>query len=227
MSRMAAKPDSLSDVRRENFRAYCRRKGWQNEGGRWATTAISNAVGKPINKVSDLLNGKGSFGASIARDIEAAAGDLHAGELDGLGNGDSPFVEVRRVAVKFSNGHGQVVDREDDGPPLSFRSDYLRKLQIPHKKAVVVAADGDSNYPKIVNGAVVLINIADRDRLNGEFFAFRADGELLIKRLTRMPDGKILATAENSDFKPKLKIYDEKVDDFEVIGRAVWTGVEL
>lgn len=224
---MAAKPDPLSDVRREAFRAYCRRKGWQNEGGRWSTTAISNAVGKPVNKVSDLLNGKGSFGAAIARDIEATAGDLHPGELDGMGQGDTPFVEIRRVAVKFSNGHGQVVDREDDRPPLSFRADFLRKLSIPVGKAVVVDADGDSNYPKILPGAVVLINSSDRERLNGEFFAFRADGNLLIKRLTRMPDNRILATAENSDFKPKLTFYDEKTDDFEVIGKAVWTGVEL
>lgn len=67
----------------------------------------------------------------------------------------------------------------------------------------------------------------ERERSNGDFSAFRAEGNLLIKRLTRMPDGKVLATAENSEFKPKLTIYDEKTDDFEVIGRAVWTGVEL
>lgn len=36
----------------------------------------------------------------------------------------------------------------------------------------------------------------------------------------------IRATAANSDFKPKIKIYTD-ADDFEVIGRAVATGVEL
>jgi phage repressor protein C with HTH and peptisase S24 domain len=100
-------------------------------------------------------------------------------------------------------------------------------MSIPAGKAVVVEAEGSSNYPKIVPGAVVLINSSDRERFNGEFFAFRADGNLLIKRLTRMPDGRIMATAENSDFKPKMTFYDERTDDFEVIGRAVWTGVEL
>lgn len=221
---MAAKPDPLSDVRREAFRAYCRKKGWQAENGRWATTAISKAVGKPVNKVSDLLNGKGSFGASIARDIEGAVSDLAPFELDG--GAESDFVSVRRADVRFSNGHGQVVYREDDRPPLSFRADYLRKLRIPQGMAVVVDAQGISNEPKIVDGAVVLINTEDKTNLNGGFFAFRVNGELLIKRLEKIDGVGILATAENSNFRPKNKVYTD-AEEFEVIGRAVWTGSEL
>lgn len=140
---------------------------------------------------------------------------------------DTPeFVEVRRIDVSFSNGEGRVVYSEDDRPPLSFRADYLRKLGINKGNAIVVDANGISNEPKIRDGAVVLLNRADKTRLNGEFFAFRVDGELLIKRLHRVEGVGILATAENSDFKPKTKIYTDS-DDFEVIGRAVWTGIEL
>lgn len=157
----------------------------------------------------------------------AAYARMSEDELLREGADDSEFVSVRRADVQFSNGLGRVEYLEDDRPPLSFRADYLRRLNIPVGKAVVIDADGDSNYPKIVSGAVVLINSAERDRFNGEFFAFRADGNLLIKRLTRLPDGRIMATAENSDFKPKMSFYDEKTDDFEVIGRAVWMGVEL
>lgn len=222
---MPAKPDPLSAQRREAFREYCRRRGWQNENGTWATTAISAAIKKPVNKVSDLLNGKGSFGAAIARDIEAAVGDLNSGELDGLA-GASPFVEVYRADVQFSNGSGKVVYHEDDKPPLSFRADFLRKLRIAKGDAVVVDAVGVSNDPTIREGAVVLLNRGDRDRLNGDFFAFRADGELLIKRLQRLEGVGILATSDNPNFKPKQRVYSGN-EDFEVIGRAVWTGIEL
>lgn len=138
----------------------------------------------------------------------------------------SEFVEVRRVDVSFSNGEGRVVYHEDERPPLSFRADYLRKLGINKGNAIVVDATGISNEPRIRDGAVVLLNRADRTRLNGDFFAFRVNGELLIKRLHRVEGVGILATAENSDFKPKTKVYTE-ADDFEVIGRAVWTGIEL
>lgn len=226
---MAAKADPLSEVRRDNFRDYARRKGWQNDNGTWATTAISKAVGKPTNKVSDLLNGKGSFGAAIARDIEEACHDLRPGELDGLGGAaaEGEFVAVRRADVKFSNGTGAVVYYEDDKPPLSFRRDFLQRIGIPPGRAVVVEAAGISNEPKIIDGAVVLVNTADRERLNGDFFAFRADGELLIKRLEPLDGIGVLATAENPNYKPKTRIYKEGVDDWEVIGRAVWTGSTL
>lgn len=155
----------------------------------------------------------------------ASFGGMTVEELIGMPlESDGEFVAVRRADVQFSNGHGTVVYGVDDMPPLSFRADFLRKIGIAKGNAVVVEADGYSNEPAIMDGAVVLVDTGDRDRLAGEFFAFRADGELLIKRLERLGDVGIVATAENSNFKPKMKVYREGVDDFEVIGRARWVG---
>lgn len=93
---------------------------------------------------------------------------------------------------------------------------------------MVVEAVGNSNEDKIRDGAVVLVNTSDNSNLNGRFFAFRVDGELLIKRLTKMPGVGVVATAENSNFSPKVKIYAEAEElDFEVLGHAVWTGTLL
>lgn len=143
-----------------------------------------------------------------------------------IDDGISGFVEVPRAGVKFSNGHGRVVYFDEDKPPLSFRSEFLRKLGITVGNAVVVEAEGDSNDPTIKGGSVVLINRGDRERLNGKLFAFRYDGELLIKRLEFIEGVGILATADNPHFNPKTRVYKDLVD-FEVIGRAVWVGVEL
>lgn len=141
---------------------------------------------------------------------------------------EDEFVQVRRADVKFSNGHGQIVYHVDDKPPLSFRADFLRKLNIPSGRAVVVEAVGNSNEDKIQDGAIVLVNTSDNNNLNGRFFAFRVDGELLIKRLNRMPGVGVVATAENSNFTPKVKIYPEADEiEFEVLGHAVWTGALL
>lgn len=138
------------------------------------------------------------------------------------------FVSVRHADVAFSNGTGQVVYHEDDRPPLMFRADFLRKLGIAQGNAVVVDSAGNSNEPRIVDGSVVLVNRGDKERLDGDFFAFRFDGELMIKRLEHVEGVGILATAENPNFKPKQKIYrDFDPNSFEVIGRAVWTGSTL
>lgn len=142
------------------------------------------------------------------------------------GHAIGDFVAVRRADVRFSNGSGHVVYSEDDHPPLVFRADFLRRMGVAVGNAVVVEAYGVSNEPKIPDGAVVLVNRGDRERLNGDLFAFRVDGELLIKRLQRIDGVGILATADNPNFKPKQKVY-ANVGDFEVIGKAVWTGTVL
>lgn len=80
------------------FQDYCRSKGWQHDNGRWNITTISTACGKPANKVSDLLNGTGSFGALIAREIEAALG-LPKHFLDGVEAWPFPGIEPQRFSA--------------------------------------------------------------------------------------------------------------------------------
>lgn len=137
------------------------------------------------------------------------------------------FTFIRRASVKFANGVSSVVYEDEDHPPLAFRSDYLRRLGISEGSAVVVQAKGPSNLPKISDGSVVLVDTADRHILNGDFFAFRYEDDLLIKRLTRMDGVGVLAVAENSDFKPKQLVYRETDEGFSVIGKAKWIGAEL
>lgn len=92
---------------------------------------------------------------------------------------------------------------------------------------MIVDADGDSNFPTIRPGSVVLLNQADKENLNGDFFGFYEGNRLLIKRLSRVDGVGVLAVADNPDFRPKTKVYTEGDESFGVIGRAVWTGVEL
>lgn len=139
---------------------------------------------------------------------------------------EDDFVAVRRADVRFANGLGEIYYEADDKPPLVFRMDFLRRLGIKSGKAVVVDSRGISNEPKIRDRSVVLVNEGDKEHLDGDFFAFRYDGELLIKRLERVDGVGILATAENSNFRPKSRLYTN-LDDFEVIGRCVWEGAEL
>jgi hypothetical protein len=90
-----SKLDPDTAARRERFRAYCRGRGWENPDGTWMVTAIATATGKPRTKISNLLNATGSFGAGIARELEAAL-DLRKGYLDGLCDGaeEWPFAGV-------------------------------------------------------------------------------------------------------------------------------------
>lgn len=177
-----------------------------------AAVAYAKGLGVPLSQISPRF---------------AELVDSATDHLDGL-PADGQFKPVRRADVSFSNGHGAVVYHEDERPPLVFRTDFLRKLGISNGNAVVVDAEGISNEPKIVDGSVVLVDRGDTTQLDGDFFAFRFEGELLIKRLQELKGIGILATAENPAFKPKTKVYTEsEMDRFEIIGRAVWMGANL
>lgn len=144
---------------------------------------------------------------------------------------ESDFVAVRRAAVSFSQGHGRVVYDVGEKAPLSFRREFLRRLGISDRAAVVVDSEGYSNEPDIPDRAVLLVHTAQSARSHvraSKFYAFRRDGELFVKKLYPQKDGTLRAVSANPDkvAYPDILI-DEKTDDFESIGRVVWMGAEL
>lgn len=199
-------------------------------------TQLSQRLGISYQAVKKAVEG-GRFGTENHLAAAHILGVRSEWLANGSGSRDAPeprhaidpdeFAFVHRADVAFANGVGKVAYHEDEKPPLVFRRDFLRKLGIAEGDAVVVDGIGHSNIPKIPDGSVVLVNKGDRTRLDGDFFAFRASGELLIKRLEKLENIGVLATAENPDFKPKTKVYAAGTDDFEVIGRAVWAGSVL
>lgn len=199
------------------------------------TRALANELGVSYQAINKLLHGT-SKSLSAKNNVKAASFLKVSAAWLATGRGDmlmtpapesaDNFTEVHRAQVKFSNGTGQLVYFVEDAPPLMFRKDFLSQMHVKPDDAVVVTAAGISNAPRIVDGAVVLVNRADREPLDGSFFAFRVDGELFIKRLEKIQGVGVLATADNTNFTPRTRVYNHG-SDFEVIGRAVWVGAVL
>lgn len=141
---------------------------------------------------------------------------------------DDDFVEVERAEVAFSNGRGHLVFVEGKRSSLSFRRDYLRRIGVSTKHATVVNAQGRSNEPDIKDGSVLLVNRAPQEIRNGKFYAFRKDGELLVKKLFVREGGSILAQSANDDKEeyPDI-ILESETEDFELLGRVMWMAAEL
>ena len=235
---MTSKKAIVTDEHREEARAL--REIWnrvkprnQREFGAEFGIGGQTAVSNFLSGTSALsLKAAAGFAAGLGCRIEDFSPRLAApaAQIAELTPPPPPssdeYTSVRHANVRFANGTGKVAYISEDKPTLVFRTDFLRKAGVSQANAVVVDAVGHSNEPKIPDGSIVLVNRGDKERLNGEFFAFRADGELLIKRLQEVPGVGVLATAENQSFKPKQVMYREG-DDFEVIGRAVWAGISL
>lgn len=216
-----AKKDPLGELRRARFREYCEDKGWSNADGTWNVVQISAALGKKTAYVSNVLNGHGSFGSTAAREFEAALG-LSSYFFDG--NTDDDFIDVPRVNVKVSAGHGATPEVEEVIGNLKFTRDFLRSCGVSVQGARVVDVRGPSMEPTIKDGAVLLVSTNNREPVEGQIFAMVRPSEgLIVKRLMRQ-NGQWVARSDNREHA------DIPIDDGEpitIIGRAIWMGAKL
>ena len=148
--------------------------------------------------------------------IKDALKDIKAREVHGL-----HYTEVPLREATGSMGGGSTETGSRTIAYLSFRSEWIR-AKGNAKFMSVIRAFGDSMYPTIQDGSVVLVDEGRKQFVRGKIFYIRFDGQMYIKRLVEI-EGKIFVTSDND--KNMLSIED--ADDFEIIGRCIWTGREL
>lgn len=204
---------------------YCISQGWvsRKNAALGSASELKKRLGKTDSYWSDLLRGKKSFTADLARKIEDGLG-LSRYFLDEE-QPNSPFEEVKRVNAAFSAGAGSEPDIYEEVSTLSFRRDFLSACGASPESARVVDVKGFSMEPTIPNGAVLLINTANTEPRNNTIFALVSQHRgLVVKRLIKKDDVWV-ARSDNPDGNPDFPIDDG--EPVKIIGRAVWMGAKL
>ncbi|WP_454676649.1 LexA family transcriptional regulator [Achromobacter marplatensis] len=135
------------------------------------------------------------------------------------------FIPIRRLDVRVSAGHGEVVLSEDEKSRLSFRADFLRSSGATPQHTVSVSVRGDSMEPLIPDGATILVNRGATSIINGKIYAFRQHDEVKVKRLYK-GNGGFIARSENAAVYSDLHLSFED-PAIEIIGRAFWVGFKV
>lgn len=144
--------------------------------------------------ISQLINGKASFGEKAARRLEATygmpikfldSGASSSQEIDIESNPDYPAVQKVRIKVSAGiTGYG-IDSYEDDGSMIVFKAEWYRDNKFNPDKLIALTVSGDSMIPTLYDGDTVVINTADTDLKDGEVFVFNLDGEVVIKRAVK------------------------------------------
>lgn len=157
--------------------------------------------------------------------------------LDWLATGDGPVMSNEREAaldaeyafipryeVRAGAGFGQPVLSEEVQGFLAFRQDWIRqRLRRNPANLVVIEAFGDSMYPTISDGDVMLVDISE-DRVRGSaIYVVGAGNEAVVKRVELRLDGSLLVKSDNPSYEPIILPRDD-TDELRVIGKVVWTG---
>ncbi|PLX96698.1 MAG: hypothetical protein C0622_14210 [Desulfuromonas sp.] len=138
----------------------------------------------------------------------------------------SEFVLVPRYNVQASMGGGADVHSEQVVDHLAFKRTWLKEMDLQAEHLALITAKGDSMYPTIKDGCLMLIDTRKDQSIRDGIYVLRWDGALLAKRLQRLLDGAILVKSDNPIYQ-EIKAEKDQVELLDIIGRVVWSGGKI
>lgn len=139
------------------------------------------------------------------------------------------FVFFPKLEYRWSCGNGgpdhDSVEATDK--TLPFTTSWVQREGWSPKTHFTMRAAGDSMEPTIQDKAPVVVDISEAGKVvrSGSIYAIKIDGEPLLKRLDKLPGGRVRVRADNPS--PSYAAFEVDEGQIEVVGRAVWTPVRL
>lgn len=122
--------------------------------------------------------------------------------------------------VRPSAGAGSVSPNQQSTSVVAFDRGWLREIGVNPGYAVVLFADGDSMYPTIPNGSAMVVDTSKLEIRHGCIYVFDLDGDLMVKRIERLPDGTIDLISDNRDRYPTRNVTKDRLEKMHVVGRV-------
>ena len=124
------------------------------------------------------------------------------------------------LEVRPSAGHGAVATSDRPTSFMAFNRRWLRDIGVNPIFASILIAEGDSMFPTIPNGSPMLVDTSQTEIRHGCIYAFDLDGDLMVKRIERLPDGTIDLISDNKERYPTRNISRDRLAQMNVVGRV-------
>ncbi len=135
---------------------------------------------------------------------------------------DVPFFKE----IELAAGSGRMIDIDHNGYKLRFARSTLRRSGIVPENAACVSVTGNSMAPVLPNGAVVGVDMGNKNVIDGKIYAIEHAGMLRVKILYRIPGG-LRIRSYNKDEYADEDYTGEKADEIRIIGWVFWYSVML
>ncbi|CDL20180.1 probable transcription regulator NMA0738 [Klebsiella pneumoniae IS53] len=131
---------------------------------------------------------------------------------------------VPRYNVAAAAGYGAWNDDETPMFTVSFRRYWIvNHLKADPTKLSVISVVGDSMEGVLNDKDIILVNHGDKEPREG-IYVLRLDGQLIVKRVQRLPGSELFVTSTNPAYKPFTINLNNIPSDFDVVGKVVWYG---
>lgn len=142
---------------------------------------------------------------------------------------DDEYVHVPLKSAKGAMGRGYENPYVEVKGHLAFKRSWIKARGLNAKYLEAFYADGDSMYPTINSGDVVLLNKAQKEPAHNKIFALNGADGVIIKRLSHASAvnqwGLISDNLDKREFPDQW--LDEDDEPMALMGQIVWRGGDL
>jgi phage repressor protein C with HTH and peptisase S24 domain len=186
--------------------------------------------------LSDYVSEKSEPKASTVVEIAHATGVSVAWLMGENSRGDASsrnlptelnenIVRLPRFDARASAGRGLVPVNEMPVGEVAFARDFLRNLGANPDYCYILEARGDSMWPTIPDGALLIADGSKTEVDDGRIYHFNVMDRALVKRARWSLDGKLYLTSDNvAAGYPSEEFTADRIDELRVGGRIMFTG---
>lgn len=137
----------------------------------------------------------------------------------------SDVVRLPRFDARASAGNGLVAVDQMPAGEVAFAREFLRNLGANPDYCYMLEARGDSMWPTIPDGALLIVDASKTEVDDGRIYHFNVMDKVLVKRARWSMDGKLFLTSDNqaAGYPPEVFTAD-RVHELNVGGRVMFTG---
>lgn len=134
-------------------------------------------------------------------------------------------VRLPRFDARASAGNGIIAVDQMPAGEVAFARNFLRNLGANPDYCYILEARGDSMWPTIPDGALLIVDASKTEVDDGRIYHFNVMDKVLVKRARWSMDGKLYLTSDNpaAGFPPEVFTAD-RVHELNVGGRVMFTG---
>ncbi len=171
-----------------------------------------------------LIHGKGAQIESSRGTVENDGPWLSEDRsIHSIGSGLSvdDFYFLPMVETALSAGNGSFVINDTVETYYAFRKSFINRIATSHRNVILARATGNSMEKIIRDGDTLMLDTGSSVIEDGKIFAVRFGDTLAIKRLSLLPNSKIMVISENKEEYPP---YEADAKDIHVIGKLLMSS---
>jgi len=163
----------------------------------------------------------------VLHTTEAANSPLPDGadedELDGR------YAYVPQYDAKAAAGLGSENPHVEIRSTLAFKREWLKVKGAKADQLIVIYAEGESMWPTINDGDVLLVDRSRIDPADGQVFVLAGTDGAIVKRLVQSSLGQWVLRSDNEDKAEYPDRYHLRSNGNEhrIIGKVIWRGGDL